>query len=79
MNEFKMNQKMNAKLLKASDCIFKIEIASLRRYVSIVNVINNQNDSNRPLLFFTPCEELEGASIFSKLSSNYNIIQPYIE
>lgn len=31
------------------------------------------------ILFFTPCEELNGASIFTKLSANYNIVQPYVE
>lgn len=31
------------------------------------------------MLFFTPCEELNGASIFAKLSSNYNIAQPYVD
>ena len=57
-----------------------MEIASLSRYVFIKNVtMNNQQGMNRMILFFTPCEELEGASIFTKLSSNYNIIQPYVE
>jgi len=31
------------------------------------------------LIFFTPCEELDGSSIFTKLSANYDIIQKYIE
>ena len=31
------------------------------------------------LLFFMPCEELTGGSIFQRLSSNYKCIQPYIE
>ena len=31
------------------------------------------------LLFFIPCEELNGGSIFSELSANYNIINPYID
>ena len=31
------------------------------------------------LLFFTPTEELDGSNVFSRLSNNYNIIQPYLE
>ena len=67
---------MNNKLLKASECIFKMEIASLPRFVFIVKIVESgkQQNLDRSILFFTPCEELEGASIFTKLSSNYNII-----
>lgn len=31
------------------------------------------------LMFFTPTEELHGSNIFSRVSNNYNIIQPYLE
>ena len=31
------------------------------------------------LHFFTPCEELDGSSIFTKLSANYNVVQKYID
>lgn len=31
------------------------------------------------MMFFTPCEELKGSSLFMKLSANYNLIQPYVE
>jgi len=31
------------------------------------------------LLFFTPCEELDGSSIFTKLSANYNVVQKYVD
>jgi hypothetical protein len=34
---------------------------------------------NRQLLFFTPCEELAGGSIFTKLSFDFNVIQPFVE
>ena len=31
------------------------------------------------LLFFTPSEELKGGNIFSRVASNYSIMQPYLE
>jgi len=31
------------------------------------------------MIFFTPCEELDGSNIFTKLSANYNVVQKYIE
>ena len=31
------------------------------------------------MLFFAPAEELHGGNMFSKMSSNYSIIQPYVE
>jgi len=34
---------------------------------------------NKMLLFFSPCEELDGASIFTKLSANYNITELYVK
>lgn len=58
-----------------------MEIASLIRYAFIKQAIQiaSHNSIDNLLLFFTPCEEMKGGSIFSKLSSNYDIIQPYIE
>lgn len=56
-----------------------MEIASLKRYVFIVNVKNSNNQLKKSLLFFTPSEELYGSTIFSKLSNNYSVIQPYLE
>ena len=40
---------------------------------------HKKSDINKTLLFFTPCEELAGGSVFSLLSFNINIIQPYID
>lgn len=31
------------------------------------------------LLFFTPAEELNGGNIFSKVASDYSIMQPYLD
>jgi hypothetical protein len=31
------------------------------------------------LLFFTPTEELQGGNIFQHVSSNYSVMQPYLE
>ena len=54
-----------------------MEIASFQRFVKLVAF--NKSEINKTLLFFTPCEELAGGSIFSLLSFNINIIQPYID
>lgn len=55
-----------------------MEIASLIRF-AFINQALNSDGSDRELLFFMPCEELKGSSVFSKLSSNYDVIKPYIE
>ena len=31
------------------------------------------------LLFFTPCEELDGSNIFTKISEDYDVVQKYVE
>jgi hypothetical protein len=31
------------------------------------------------LLFFTPTEELAGGNMFSKVSSNFSVMQPYLD
>lgn len=68
-------------MIKAQNVIQRMELASLIRYAFIKQVVNNSSHNNieNLLLFFTPCEEMKGGSIFTKLSSNYDIIQPYIE
>ena len=70
--------KKNEQIIKAEECVDKMEIASLVRYV-FVRYAKSQSGCKRMMLFFTPCEELNGASIFAKLSSNYNICQPYVD
>ena len=48
--------------------------------LSLIASENNELTSqNKMLLFFTPCEELDGSNIFTKLSENYDIVQKYIE
>ena len=56
-----------------------MELASLIRFSFIKKTQEQQGGINQQLLFFLPCEELKGGSIFQKLSFNYNVIQPYIE
>jgi len=34
---------------------------------------------DKMMMFFIPCEELTGGSIFTKLSANYNLVQPFVE
>jgi len=51
-----------------------MEIASLSKYLFFQDSVDNTIELNKAILFFTPCEELEGGSIFSKLASNYNVI-----
>ena len=65
--------KLNDLVIKAQDCLLKMEIASLARYVFICKAKKSQNFSQN-LMFFTPCEELQGGSVFSKLSANYKVI-----
>lgn len=65
-------------MIRSQDVIQRMEIASLIRFAFIKHAQNSLG-VNRSLLFFTPCEEMKGGSIFSKLSNNYDVIQPYIE
>lgn len=55
-----------------------MEIASLKRYCCLRQA-KWSKDQSVNLLFFTPTEELKGGNIFSKVSSNYSIMQPYLE
>ena len=55
-----------------------MEIASIKRFAFIKHAEQLDNH-NKGMLFFTPAEELHGANIFAKLSSNYAVIQPYID
>ena len=57
----------------------KMEIASLMRLSLIASENDEQTSFNKMLLFFTPCEDLDGSNIFAKLSANYDVIQKYIE
>ena len=54
-----------------------MDVANLSRYVFIKNAKNHM-DYNKMILFFAPCEELKGSSVFAKLSYNFNIIMPYV-
>lgn len=56
-----------------------MELATLRRFTQLVQVQSNKNKRLLSLMFFTPTEELHGSNMFSRLSNNYNIIQPYLE
>jgi len=55
-----------------------MELASLKRF-SFLGKSKKSNDIKQGLLFFTPTEELHGSNVFSKLSKNYNVMQPYLE
>jgi len=55
-----------------------MEIASLKRFV-FIRLARVLEDTNKKMLFFTPTEELHGGNMFSKMSNNYAVIQPYIE
>lgn len=55
-----------------------MDIASLRRFAIIRKAKSDQGLHNT-LMFFMPCEELNGGSLFSKLAFDLNIIQPYLE
>jgi hypothetical protein len=55
-----------------------MEIASLQRYCHLRNQ-ETKNENEMALFFFTPAEELKGGNIFSRVSSNFSIMQPYLE
>jgi hypothetical protein len=42
-------------------------------------MIHRADNEARAILFFNPSEELQGSNIFSKLSNQYSVIQPYLE
>ena len=56
-----------------------MEIATLTRFIYITSDRTKYNQFKRGQFFFTPMEELNGSNIFSKLSNNYKVIQPYLE
>ena len=56
-----------------------MEIANIARFVSIMSDWSKQKPAKRAQLFFTPMEEFQGGNIFSKLSNNYKVIQPYLD
>jgi len=58
-----------------------MEIASFKRYAFIQHAKNTtkQFQNYKFILFFQPSEELGGGSLFTKLSFNFKVIQPYIE
>jgi hypothetical protein len=56
-----------------------MDISSLVKYVFIVKQREQKQSLNYLLLFFTPCEELSGGSMFSVLSENYRLIQPCVD
>lgn len=70
--------KQNQIILRSRDCVHRMEIASLIRY-AFLKTCRGATGRCKSLLFFTPCEELNGGSIFQKLAANYNLIQPYID
>jgi hypothetical protein len=77
--ELSENQcKLNQQLIESQQCIQRMEIASLKRFVFIRSA-KYSNDYKAHLLFFTPAEELNGGNIFAKVSSNYSVMQPYLE
>ena len=50
-----------------------MEMASIKRFAFIrqANILDNYQ---KGMLFFTPSEELHGANMFAKMSSNYAVI-----
>lgn len=73
-----VDQIANEDLIIANKSIYRMDIASLRRFAIIRKAKSDQGLHNT-LMFFMPCEELNGGSLFSKLAFDLNIIQPYLE
>ena len=65
-------------MVHACESIQRMEIASLIRFCFIMRA-EMLHQKQRQLLFFTPCEELNGGSIFSMLAGEHNIVKPYLE
>jgi hypothetical protein len=53
----------NQMLVRVQDCIQRMEIASLIRF-AFVKGAKLGSDIDKTVLFFMPCEELKGGSIF---------------
>lgn len=56
-----------------------MELASLIKFAFVLKSREKKVGYESQLLFFTPCEELHGSSIFSKLSPNYGLVQPHLD
>lgn len=56
-----------------------MDIASLTRFAFLTGANLDNSGILNTLMFFLPCEELNGGSIFTKLAFDLNIIQPYLE
>ena len=56
-----------------------MEISSLKKFTFIGQAKSRNDSKMMALLFFTPTEELAGGNMFSKVSSNLDIMQPYLE
>jgi hypothetical protein len=57
----------------------KMELASLIKYAIIRKDKDCKVKRNNLMLFFTPCEELDGASMFCILAPSYKLIKPIVE
>jgi hypothetical protein len=55
-----------------------MDLASFSRF-AFVSQAKFSSDSDRDILFFTPCEELDGANILQRVSNNYETIKPFLE
>jgi hypothetical protein len=55
-----------------------MDLASFARF-AFVSQAKFSSDSDRDILFFTPCEELDGANILQRVSSDYETIKPFLE
>ena len=53
-------------------------IASFPRY-SYIKVALKEKENLFDLLFFTPCEELGGANMLQRLSTDYETIIPFLD
>ena len=68
INHIESDLKKKYILLKSQECIQRMEIASLTRF-ALLNKSKNNKENLSNLVFFTPCEELDGGSVFSRMSS----------
>lgn len=66
-------------LIESQMCVQRMEISSLKKFTFIGQAKSRNDSKMMALLFFTPTEELAGGNMFSKVSSNFSVMQPYLE
>lgn len=65
-------------LIKSHLSVMRMNIANFSRY-AFIQKAKHSRDIYFDLLFFSPCEELGGANMLQRISSDYDTIKPFLE